>query len=185
MPVQVKVSGTWRKTLASVRVAGAWRSVPQVYVKAGGAWRALYSYSWAVGGWGACSASCGGGVQYRTVTCARNDGVTVADEVCSKLDGAKPATSQACSTQSCISCKYDAGVLAARCTGRYPVYSGTASLVQRNYAPLYYINGTVQLDSTIYTKGTTQKDTCRCQSNANNDSPHFNTYDVYEICCPF
>ena len=185
MPAHVRVSGTWRKTLASVCVAGAWRSAPQIYVKIGGVWRALYSYSWSLGAWGDCSASCGGGSQTRSVTCARNDGVTVDDAVCLKLVGAKPATSQPCNTQSCISCKYDAGVMADRCTGRYPVYSGTASLVQRNYPPLYYINGAVQIDSTIYTKGTTQKDTCRCQSNANNDSPHFKSYDVYEICGPF
>lgn len=101
MPVQVRVSGAWRGTHAFVRVAGAWRSAPLVYVKVGGAWRALHSYSWAVGGWGGCSASCGGGMQYRSVTCARNDGVIVGDEVCSKLVGGKPGTAQACNTQSC------------------------------------------------------------------------------------
>lgn len=108
MPAHVRVSGVWRKTLASVRVAGAWRSAPQIYVKIGGVWRALYSYYWWLGGWGGCSASCGGGTQTRIVTCARNDGVTVNDAVCLKLVGAKPATSQACNTQTCISCKYDA-----------------------------------------------------------------------------
>ena len=109
MPAHVRVSGVWRKTLASVRVAGAWRSVPQIYVKIGGVWRALYSYSWSLGGWGGCSASCGGGTQTRSVTCARNDGVTVDDAVCLKLVGAKPATSQACNTQSCIICRYGNG----------------------------------------------------------------------------
>ena len=186
MPAHVRVSGVWRKTLASVRVAGAWRSVPQIYVKIGGVWRALYSYSWSLGGWGGCSASCGGGTQTRSVTCARNDGVTVDDAVCLKLVGAKPATSQPCNTQSCISCKYDAGVMDKSCIRRNPRYSGTASLVQRGYdVPLYYINGTIQLDSTIYTKGTTKKGTGSCQSNVNNDSPIFKIYDVYEICGPF
>ena len=102
MPAQVRVSGVWRKTLASVRVAGAWRSTPQIYAKAGGVWRALYSYSWSLGGWGGCSASCGGGTQTRSVTCVRNDGVVMPDAVCAKLVGAKPATSQACNTPSCV-----------------------------------------------------------------------------------
>ena len=121
MPAHVRVSGVWRKTLASVRVAGAWRSVPQIYVKIGGAWRALYSYAWSLGGWGGCSASCGGGTQTRSVTCARNDGVTVDDAVCLKLVGAKPATSQPCNTQSCISCRYNAST--DRVQYRYLTYS--------------------------------------------------------------
>lgn len=57
-----------------------------------------YSYAWVQGGFGACSAPCGGGTQTQAVTCRRNDGVSVADNLCA---GAKPATSRSCNTQVC------------------------------------------------------------------------------------
>ena len=107
MPVQVMVSGAVHNTLAYAIVGGAAHFVPQIYVNVGGVIHALYSYYWAVGGWGGCSAACGGGVQYRSVVCTRNDGVTLGDEVCSKLGGGKPVGSQGCNTQSCITCRYD------------------------------------------------------------------------------
>jgi hypothetical protein len=53
--------------------------------------------TWNVGPWGACSASCGGGSQTRTVECRDSSGVRP-DSVCTV---AKPATQQACNTQGC------------------------------------------------------------------------------------
>ncbi|MCB9371078.1 thrombospondin type-1 domain-containing protein [Candidatus Woesearchaeota archaeon] len=64
-----------------------------------------YTYSWNVGSWGSCSAVCGG-IQTRSVSCQRNDGVIVADSFCS---GVKPATSQSCGASSCNSFHWDAG----------------------------------------------------------------------------
>lgn len=57
-----------------------------------------YTYSWNTGTFGACSETCGGGTQTRTVTCQRSDGTTVADSYCS---GTRPTTSQSCNTQAC------------------------------------------------------------------------------------
>ena len=68
-------------------------------------------------------------MQYRTVTCVRNDGVTVGDEVCSKLVGNKPTGSQGCNTQSCISCRYN--------------YISDSVLHYDNYYAEYRVNGTV------------------------------------------
>jgi parallel beta-helix repeat protein len=59
-----------------------------------------YVYSWAVSSWGSCSATACGtqGVQSRTVTCKRDDGVSVADSYCTT---AKPLASQSCSAVAC------------------------------------------------------------------------------------
>lgn len=54
--------------------------------------------NWVAGEWGACSASCGGGTQTRSVQCINYRGEAVADSNCS---GAKPAPTQACNTQAC------------------------------------------------------------------------------------
>lgn len=57
-----------------------------------------YTYSWDTWTWWSCSVSCGWWTQTRSVTCRRNDGVTVADSFCTTT---KPATSQTCNTGAC------------------------------------------------------------------------------------
>ena len=109
MPAFVDVSGTWRHLIPYVNISGAWRQIPQIYINVNNTWRPLWTYSWSIGGWGTCSATCGGGTQTRTVTCIRSgDNRTFGDNVCTAFGaGTKPPTSQPCNTQSCISCKYD------------------------------------------------------------------------------
>ncbi len=60
----------------------------------------IYTYSYVVSAWSACSATACGtqGTQTRTVTCMRNDGVAGADSYCT---GTKPDSTQACSAQAC------------------------------------------------------------------------------------
>lgn len=58
-----------------------------------------YTFSWDVGTYGTCSKTCGGGTQTRPVVCKRSDGITVEDLYCVAIP--KPATQQACNTQSC------------------------------------------------------------------------------------
>lgn len=56
------------------------------------------TYDWNTGGYGTCSATCGGGTQTRTVVCQDNSGNVVDDSYCTE---AKPAVSQDCGTQLC------------------------------------------------------------------------------------
>jgi hypothetical protein len=79
-----------------------------------------YTYQWNISDWGACSATqCGtSGTRNRSVTCLRNDGVTVSDNTClSSGAGAKPVSSEACSARACYSCNQD-GVTVAHGTTR-------------------------------------------------------------------
>jgi hypothetical protein len=54
------------------------------------------TYSYSYGGWGSCSASCGGGTQYRSATCYRSDGTAVDNAYCGAA-----VTAQSCNTQAC------------------------------------------------------------------------------------
>ena len=57
----VNVSNSWRAVkYAYVNVSGSWKQCINIYVNSSG-WKPLYQYWWAIGGWGGCSASCGGG----------------------------------------------------------------------------------------------------------------------------
>lgn len=60
--------------------------------------QACANYMWVQGGFGACSATCGGGQQTQSVVCQNSAGQTLADSFCS---GTKPAATQACNTQAC------------------------------------------------------------------------------------
>ena len=90
MSCAVNVSGAWKYAKqAYVNVGGSWKPCQNIYVNVSGAWKPLYTYSYATGNWGACSANCGGGTQTRTVTCQRRDATnsnldvqTVADSFC-------------------------------------------------------------------------------------------------------
>lgn len=53
------------------------------------------------GAWSACSAPCGGGTQYRSVICKRDDGASLLDSICLSAGLTKPAASRACNTQIC------------------------------------------------------------------------------------
>ncbi len=58
----------------------------------------LVTYTWQIGWYGACSASCGPGTQTATVECKNNSGITVADSFCA---GVKPTGSQSCNNGAC------------------------------------------------------------------------------------
>ena len=114
MSQYVNVSNSWRNTKYTyVNVNGSWKSCNNIYVNNNGTWRPLHAYWWNIGGWGGCSASCGGGWQYRTVNCYRShssnhglDQLAMDDSYCTRNVGTKPATQQQCNTHSCITIEY-------------------------------------------------------------------------------
>lgn len=59
------------------------------------------TFTWIEGGFGACDKSCGGGRRYQTVQCQRSDDTIVPDSNCNPAT--KPATSQDCNSQACLS----------------------------------------------------------------------------------
>lgn len=60
-----------------------------------------YTYSWEAGVWSTCSADCGNGLQTRSITCKRNDGVYVPTNYCDLAT--KPSSQQACKIKECTS----------------------------------------------------------------------------------
>jgi len=65
------------------------------------------TYGWSLSGWSSCSASCGSGLQTRTVTCLSSSNAAVADAYCSAA--VKPVVTQSCSAGSCVSYNWNAG----------------------------------------------------------------------------
>jgi len=61
------------------------------------------SYVWQSSSWGGCSASCGGGLQSRSVSCVLSGTSTAAAESNCAFAGTKPAASQMCNTSPCPS----------------------------------------------------------------------------------
>lgn len=57
------------------------------------------TYKWSAGQWSACSKSCGGGTQTRSIMCERDDGQFVAASFCT---GVKPGAQQSCNTDACV-----------------------------------------------------------------------------------
>lgn len=161
--IRYNLSGTWRTVKnVYVRVSGAWRTVGQISVRTGGSWRGVWSYEWNVGGWSDCSVPCGGGTQTRSVTCRRNDGQTVADSLCTKYVGGKPAASQSCNTQSCAECRYS--------FPNQPIYqvywfdmSSRMTLFQWNNTGIYEdetaLVSSCTKDGYLYTKGSLMENT--------------------------
>jgi len=110
------------------------------------------SCSWNYGSWGSCSAYCGYGTQYRSVSCRNQLGTTISNSYC----GSTPSTSQSCYS----SCSWDYsswGSCSASCGG------GTQSRSLYCYSSLYgYISTYYCSNALGYTPSTYQ--TCNSQS---------------------
>lgn len=113
-------------------------SAPAGFYCSGGSWLPI-TYYWSTGTWGTCSVSCGGGTQFRSVTCRRNyDNAVMSDSYCG---GVKPVTSQVCNTQGC----YEWRQINGHCLMRNPTFSSYSRYVSYScYNPL---SGTYIADS--------------------------------------
>ncbi len=91
---------TWIENVSDTFIctSGAWTS--QGIARIGDEPPVSATHGWVVGAYGVCSATCGGGTQSRSVLCVDTDGNVVADSNCTTT---KPATSQSCNTQACVS----------------------------------------------------------------------------------
>jgi Thrombospondin type 1 domain len=58
-----------------------------------------FTYTWEPGAWSVCSRQCGPGVQTRSMTCRRSDGLYVSTTLCNAAT--RPAVEQACQIQAC------------------------------------------------------------------------------------
>ncbi len=85
---------TWTETVREIYIcqAGAWTGQGQAVTGGPGP-------DWYTSAWGACSETCGGGIQSRAVECRDENGVPVDESECG---GIKPDATQACNTDACI-----------------------------------------------------------------------------------
>ena len=109
MPLYIKQNNTWTKLNKFHNVNGTNKEVLNQYHKVNGVWKPAYSYSWNVSNWSSCSKPCGTGIQTRTATCVRNDGVIKEDKFCTSYGISKPITQQNCNTQACTTTIYMCG----------------------------------------------------------------------------
>lgn len=160
MSCAVNVSGTWKYAKqVYANVGGSWKPCQNIYVNVSGAWKPLYTYSYQLGSWGACSANCGGGTQTRTVTCQRRDATnsnldvqTVADSFCAAHGLTKPTTSQSCNTQSCTECKGQ-GSYGSECNGTGAEYGIGHHHEQIAMASLDFYTTNVYWNSVVVASG--------------------------------
>ena len=79
-------------------VWGGGREAFQIYANGKKVWNYHFEGD---GNWGACSASCGGGVQYQGAICKRSDGVTKTNNFCNADGVGTPTLSRPCNTHTC------------------------------------------------------------------------------------
>jgi len=100
------------------------------------------TYSWQIGTFGTCSATCGGGTQTRAVSCVQDGTTTIVDA--SLCAGPPPATTQTCNTQACPTYAWQTGAFgtcSATCGGGTQtrsvtcVQSGTTTVVADSFCP--------------------------------------------------
>ena len=102
MPFYTKVNNILRDSNVFVKPSRneILKEAKNIWVKnESGILKPIWNYWWAVGSWGGCSATCGGGWQYRSVTCTRTNGITKSDTFCSDIT--KPPMSQSRNTHAC------------------------------------------------------------------------------------
>ena len=102
MPLYIKNNNTWTKLNKYHNINGTNKEILNQYHKVNGVWKPVYSYTWNTSEWSSCSKPCGTGIQTRTATCVRNDGIVKEDKFCTLSGINKPVLQQYCNTQACF-----------------------------------------------------------------------------------
>ena len=97
----VKINGQFKLAQINAKYGNNWRDTFQVYHKRNNQWKEVYSYQYIPSNWSECSKSCGGGIQTRTISCRRSDGIYKDNNYCRKYGLTLPPTTQQCNTHSC------------------------------------------------------------------------------------
>ena len=123
-------------------------------------------YVWRTGSYSVCSASCGGGVITRSVTCADTNGNTVANSNCAYYSAAPTSTAN-CNTQACITGTFVWGATSwSTCSASCAGGTSTRTVLCIDYTE--YLQGIYSFYGDAYCLGSGEKplSTQSCNSQA-------------------